>query len=264
MLDRRIGFIGTGNMGGAMIKALLNAGVKNIIASNKSGNNGFGVEVTTDNRYTASNSDIVVLAVKPQDMGSVLAEVGSNLRDKLTVSVAAGLDLNYFAKRVGGERVARVMSNLGYKIGQAASAYCLGKGCTEQDSQDLRCILESGGIAEEVDESMMDLVTGLSGSGSAYFFLMFKALEDAAVERGMERNKARRLITQTAKGSAEFVSDGRDLEMSVLAVKSKGGTTERGLAKLEEYKFIEGIASAVYAGTDRAGELRKILSGAVV
>jgi pyrroline-5-carboxylate reductase len=207
-----------------------------------------------------TQADCLFLAVKPQQMADVLGQLAGRLNDRqLVVSVAAGVPLATISKALGaGPRLVRVMPNTPCLIGQGASAYCLGPGTRADDGQLVGRLLESVGLAFQVEEKLLDAVTGLSGSGPAFVYLMIEALSDGGVRMGLPRDVALALAAQTVRGAAELVISSRQ-HPAVLKdqVASPGGTTIAGLQTLETGAVRGVLMAAVEAATRRSAELGK-------
>lgn len=217
MSDPKIGFIGGGMMASALIGGFLKSGaVKSASAISvsepfqpmreKHAKNGHFA--TENNVSVAERSDVIFLATKPDVIPAVLAECGQALlkRGCLVVSIAAGVTLGAMETAMpNGVRVVRVMPNLNALVGELAAGFCCGKHATKQDAALVKQLLSTVGKAEEVPEKLMDAVTGLSGSGPAFGFLMVEALADGGVRAGLPRPTAQILAAQTLKGAAEMV-----------------------------------------------------------
>lgn len=218
----------------------------------------FGVSAASDIGEASRGGTTVVLAVKPQDSAAVLEEMSSAQdADKVVISIVAGLSIASIRSRLGkGPSVIRVMPNMGAQVRASISGYAVdpGEGMFDVDFPVL--LLKSIGEAVEVEEESLDLVTAVSGSGPAYFFMMAEALEDAAVEQGMPRDVAKMLARETLWGAAKILREtGRDAAELRKAVSSPGGTTLAALGVFEEEGFMRIISRAVYAARKRAGEL---------
>jgi pyrroline-5-carboxylate reductase len=265
-IDKTIGFIGAGNMAEAMIRGLLRGGdfaIAQIAASGpreermRELRDSYGIYATTDNRVPAA-SEIVVLSVKPQILGRVLDEVGSTISpDALVISIAAGVPVAAIQTRLaGGTRVVRAMPNTPALVDAAATALARGEYARESDLEDAKRIFDAIGTTVILDESQMDAVTGLSGSGPAYVFLILEALSDAGVKVGLSRRTAQLLAAQTLLGSAKLLLEtsehpGRLKDM----VTSPGGTAITGLHTLENGGVRTTLMNAVEAATIRSREL---------
>lgn len=262
-----IGFIGTGNMGEALIAGLLKAKFatpNQVVAFDADGerlqsiHKKYGIGKTSDNRQLSSRSDPILLCVKPQSMKEVVEEIGEYLdTSKLVISIAAGVPLYvieaYARKQL---RLIRVMPNIAAIVREAASAIAPGNLATEEDLQLAKAIFDCVGRSTTVSESLMDAVTGLSGSGPAYVFLVIEALTDAGVYLGMTRAQAFTLATQTVMGSVKLLSEtGEHPALLREKVTSPGGTTAAGIYKLEEGGLRKIFIDAVIAAAQRAKEL---------
>lgn len=204
----------------------------------------------------ASEVDMLVLAVKPQFMQAALAGLGAIGDDVLLISIAAGTSLARLTQWSGSTRVIRVMPNTPCLIGESASAFCLGEGATPEDAATVEQLLRSVGVVRQVDEKLMDAVTGLSGSGPAYVYILIEALADAGVRVGLPRDAALQLAAQTVRGAAGMVLQTGD-HPGILKdrVTSPGGTTIAGLQALESGGFRAAAYDAVVTATARSKEL---------
>ena len=201
-------------------------------------------------------ADAVVLAVKPQVIDQVLPSLNAAGGEALIISIAAGIPLATLEAGLPGRRVIRVMPNTPSLVGCGAAAFARGATATPDDATLCQTLLESVGIAHEVPESALDAVTGLSGSGPAYGFVLIEALADAGVREGLPRELAQTLAAQTLLGAAAMVLQ-TDQHPGQLkdAVTSPGGTTIAGLAALESHGVRAAMQAAVHAATSRSREL---------
>lgn len=268
MLTEKIGFIGGGQMARALAEGFVRAELiqaDQLIASDPaaSAREAFaaaigGARVTADNAQVVAESQVIFLAVKPQYMDAVLDELSGHVTtDHLVVSIAAGVRLTALAEKLGeNQRLIRVMPNTPALVGQGASGFALGGAATEQDAALLERLLQAVGLAFRVDEKLLDAVTGLSGSGPAFVFVMIEALSDGGVRMGLPRHVATALAAQTVRGAAEMVLSGNE-HPSVLKdrVTSPGGTTIAGLQALENGRLRATLIGAVEAATKRSIEL---------
>jgi len=268
MLDERIGFIGAGKMGSALIRGLIKAGVvspQNVVASDLEAGARekiaqAGVSVFSENKEVVKGASIIFLAVKPDAVFKVLEEIKEEMTQKhLVVSIAAGVPLEALEGALGqGVRVIRVMPNTAALVGEMAAGFALGKNATDEDGKLIEEILGALGVAVQVDESLLDAVTGLSGSGPAYIFLVIEALADGGVKAGLPRDIALRLAAQTALGAAKMVVEtGEHPERLKCMVASPGGTTIEGLAVLEKRGIREAFIQAVERATRKSRSLAK-------
>lgn len=218
-----------------------------------------GAFVTDSNLELAARSDVLVLAVKPQSMPRVLDELrpAVTTRDPLIVSIAAGVSLATLSRGLGDDRrIIRVMPNTPALLGEGASAYSLGSGVRPKDEEIVRSCLLSVGRAYQVPESQLDAVTGLSGSGPAFVYLMIEALSDGGVRVGLPRDVATALAAQTVLGAAKMVLEtGEHPGVLKDQVTSPGGTTIAGIHALERGGFRAALMDAVLAATNRSAEL---------
>ncbi len=215
-------------------------------------------KITTSNADVLKFAEVLILAVKPDQVAPVLAEISGYFTKKhLLISIAAGVPLLKLELPLpAGARVIRVMPNAPALVGASASAFALGKSATAGDSQLAQRLFSSVGVAYEVKESLLDAVTGLSGSGPAYMFLMMEALSDGGVAAGLPREIATNLAAQTMLGSAKMLLE-TGLHPGALKdmVTSPGGTTIEGLHQLEQGKVRGALINAVRAATEKSKKL---------
>jgi pyrroline-5-carboxylate reductase len=265
---RKLGFIGAGNMAGALIKGVLGARlyrptdiwVADTVAEQRRRiRRRYGVVAAADNRALVRGSRIVVLAVKPQVLADVLAGVRDEARhSKLFVSIAAGVPLRRLEEGLGdGARVVRVMPNTPALLGKGMSVLVKGSSATLADLRAaLRLFRAVGDALAVADEQLLDPVTGLSGSGPAYVYRFAEALIEAGTAQGLGRDVAGRLVFRTMQGAAAMLLEtGLTPKQLREMVSSPGGTTLAGLAALERAGFVESVAGAVAAATSRSREL---------
>lgn len=261
----KVGFIGCGNLGSSLIKGILNAGalraeelVASDVSDEKLGELGkFGIETTTDSKKLVEHCDVIFIAVKPDIVESVLEETKKLSNGKLFVSVAAGVSTKFIEARTRA-RVIRVMPNICGLVGEMASCFSLGTGASGEDEELIEKLLADMGMTFKVDEKLMNVVTGLSGSGPAYFYFIVQALQEAGVELGLSSEIALKLAAQTAKGAAEVIlREGKTLEELTGMVCTPKGTTIEGIKVLEERKVADALRDAVKAAARRAKELSR-------
>lgn len=262
-----IAFIGGGNMAEALIRGLLRAGaaapgsllVSDVAPARLEHLRGaYRVRTVSDNAEAAREADILVLAVKPQNMDEAVGSVSAAVDDsRLIVSIMAGVPTERIEAALGGKgRVVRVMPNAPALVGKGAAGVAGGKKARREDVETVVEMFESVGRAAVVSESHMDAVTGLSGSGPAFVALVVEALADGGVLMGLPRETALTLAAQTVAGAAEMVLEtgehpGRIKDI----VASPGGTTIAGLAALEDGGLRGALIRAVEAATRRSREL---------
>ncbi len=270
----RLGIIGAGNMGQALISGALAAGV--------SGSRLLVVEADAAKRRrlvrrarvtpstierVAAACDAIILAVKPQDMAPVLERLSQSLtqrppiRQPLIISIAAGLTIASLQRALGGPPLIRVMPNLPATVGSGISAMTAGRWATRAHRALAKAIFESVGEVVELPERVFDIVTAISGSGPAYYFLIFQALRDAGMEAGLPKWVAQRLAIQTAIGSGMLAKQSTDeLEAMLTRVASKQGTTEAALKVFARRGLARMMREGVHAARRRSQELTRCLS----
>ncbi len=266
-LSKRIALIGAGNMTEALVAGMLRseqARPDQLFATDIQADrcsdleNRFHIRVGKDNREAAGWGEVVVLAVEPQVLDAVLGEIAANLAPAcLVISVAAGYPVSRMVDRLKGRnRVVRAMPNTPSSVLHGVTALSMGPGVSEEDRLAAQAIFESVGKVVVVDERLMDAVTGLSGSGPAYVYVMIEALADGGVKMGLPRQVAELLAAQTVLGTARMILEtGEHPGRLKDRVASPGGTTISGLHKLEEGKFRATLIRAVEAAAERSKEL---------
>jgi pyrroline-5-carboxylate reductase len=266
-LGKKIAFLGSGNMAEALIKGLVRARVVDpveVICSDTREMRGaelttrYGVRFSGSNRTAAAEASIVILSVKPQILSTVLNEISAEITErKLLISIAAGVPVAAIERKlIPAARVIRTMPNVPALVGAGATAIVRGSHATEEDMAQARTLFEASGRAVIVEESLLDAVTGLSGSGPAYVFVVIEALSDAGVKLGLPRAVAQELAAQTVLGSAQLVLEtGEHPGKLKDQVTSPGGTTIAGLYKIEAGRLRATLMEAVEAASQQAEEL---------
>jgi len=263
----RIAFIGGGNMGEAMVSAILDKGLTRPQAIGVSDvDKGrrdylarkYTVAVTSSNRQTAATGDVVVLAVKPQNLAEVMTELGGRLKPaQLVLSIIAGARIDTLSLGLKHRCIVRVMPNTPAQIGEGMSVWTATAEVTEEQRGWAKAIL--GAMGKEIyvdDESYIDMATAVSGSGPAYFFLVVESLVNAGVEIGLPRALARELVLQTMLGSGYLIQkSGKEPAELRRMVTSPGGTTAKALLCLEKGDFSQLLIEAVKAAYDKAKRL---------
>jgi len=268
MLEETIGFVGGGQMATALALGFQSAKLteasrlvvfdpsneaRERFADNLPGTN-FAEEVAE----LAKKCSVVFLATKPQYVATVAAEIREAKVDPapLVISIAAGVSLSTLEEHLGFGRVIRVMPNTPALVGQGASGFALGSEAKASDASTVKQLLEAVGVAMEMPETQLDAVTGLSGSGPAFVYLMIEALSDGGVRMGLPRDVAAKLSVQTVLGAATMVqTTGSHPAVLKDQVTSPGGTTIAGLQELEDHGVRSALIAAVEAATERAREL---------
>jgi len=258
----RVGFIGSGKMGEALIRSML--GLKDvdifIIASDIAEERREliskirGADATENNRRVVENSDIIFIAVKPQNIDEVLDEIGDT--DKLVISIAAGVPLRRLEEKLPKARVIRMMPNTPCLVGEMAGGFALGTRATDADGKMLMRLLKNTGRVFSLAERHLDAVTALSGSGPAFMAYLIQTIAAAAERQGLPKKVAEQLAVQTALGTGKLL---RDLKMSpgelIAMVSSPGGTTMAGRQILENSDVREVLEKTIAAAAERAREL---------
>jgi pyrroline-5-carboxylate reductase len=263
----KIGFLGCGQMAQALARGFMSAGgvqAQEITGSDIDAGTGqrwreeLGVGWASSNGEVLGWADVIFLAVKPQSMAPLMKEIaGAGSSKPLFVSIAAGISMKQLQVGLGSDRrVIRVMPNTPCLVGAGAIGWAAGEHATAKDVELVQTLLSSVGLAYQVPEKLLDAVTGLSGSGPAYVYLMIEALSDGGVKAGLSREMAMQLAAQTVLGAAKMVLDTK-LHPGVLKdrVTSPAGTTIAGLAVLEQRGVRSAFLDAVVAATERSREL---------
>jgi pyrroline-5-carboxylate reductase len=265
--DKKLAVLGTGKLGGILLRAYLKQGLfnaKRVTATVKHSEKAstlakeLGVSVTTDNRKAVHGADIVLLGVKPQVVGDVLKEIAPELTEKsLVISVAASVPTSYIEQHLGSKvPVVRAMPNTCSTVGVGMAGICRGAHATTAHIEIAKAMFDAVGRTVVVDEKNMDAVTGLSASGPAFAYIILESLAEAGVKVGLARDVATLLAAQTMKGAASVVLETGDHPALLKdAVTTPAGCTIDGILELEEGKLRVTLIKAVVKATSRAGEL---------
>ncbi|MFF4774583.1 pyrroline-5-carboxylate reductase [Microtetraspora fusca] len=260
-----IAILGTGKMGEALLSGLVRAGLppNEIMVTARRGDRAaalretYGVRVVS-NAEAAKAADTIILAVKPQDMGSLLAEIAPYVpADRLVITVAAGITTAFVESRLGeAVPVVRVMSNTPVLVDEAMSVISPGAHAGERHLERTEDLLRPVGKVLRIPESQQDAATALSGSGPAYFFYLVEAMVDAGILLGMPRAAALDMVTQSIVGAAIMLRDSGEHPVILReAVTSPGGTTIAAIAELERHKVRAAFLDAIEAARDRSSQL---------
>ena len=264
----RIAVIGGGNMGKAMIEGLLNRGhsSEEILLVEILPN----VREELEKAYCISTAEtiegaisayaIILIAVKPQDVKKILVALAEHVSERqLLISVAAGISLAYMEKQLKkAVPIVRTMPNLAARIGKAAVAICPNAHVSKTQLKKAWSVMEAIGSVTLIEEKQMDAVTGLSGSGPAFVFMLIEALADAGVLVGLSRSKAMELVIQTLFGAASLLKECNiPPEVAKEMVTSPGGTAIEGVLKLEKGGFRASIMEAVRAAAEKSSMMEK-------
>lgn len=261
---KKIGFIGAGNMAGAIIGGIIKSNLvkpQNVIASAKTMTNleklkdEYKINVTLDTREVVKNSDIVFMAVKPNIFDDVLTDVKDLIgNEKIVVSIAAGKNIAGIEKIIGNDKkVVRTMPNTPALVNEGMSALCPNKNIEDEELKIVKAIFDSFGKSEVIGEYLIDAVIGVSGSSPAYVFMFIEAMADAAVMAGMPRKQAYNFAAQAVLGSAKMVLDsGKHPGELKDMVCSPAGTTIEAVRVLEEKGFRSAVIEGMKACTAKA------------
>lgn len=260
----KVGFIGCGNMASAIIGGLIEKGgiaPSDIVAADAfasaltKAQGNLSINVTSDNKEVASNSDVLFLSVKPQFYETVIAEIKDSLpKEQIIVTIAPGKTLAWLAERLGEDKkIVRTMPNTPALVGEGITGVCRNNHVSDAEFDKVMGLLSSFGIAEAVPEHLMDAVVSVSGSSPAYVFMFIEAMADAAVADGMPRAQAYRFAAQAVLGSAKMVLEtGKHPGELKDMVCSPAGTTIEAVRVLEEKGFRSSVMEAMKACTNKA------------
>lgn len=265
----KIGFIGTGNMGSAIMKGYLDANPgthSNLFAYDKDQgklqeqSQALGIVLCNSIEEVVKNCDALILAIKPDGFAEALEDISPALDRQRTVliSIAAGISTAYLESMCVGAKVVRVMPNTPALVGYGMSALCRNSLVTDREFEAVMTIFRAVGKAEEISESMMDCVVGVSGSSPAYVYLFIEALADGAVAQGMKREQAYTFAAQSVLGAAKMVlSTGIHPGILKDMVCSPGGTTIEAVQSLERNGFRNAVMEAVEAASNKSKAMSK-------
>ena len=265
-MNKKIGFIGCGNMAKAMITSIIKAELvapQSVFASDgyqpslDDSKTRLGINTTMDNKEVVKSSDVIFLAVKPNIYDAVMQEIAPLVDRKLIVSIAPGKTLAYLENGLGkNTKILRTMPNTPAMVGEGVTAICPNNNVTKEDQEVLETIIGTFGTVERIDEKLFDAVVAVSGSSPAYVFMFIEAMADAAVLQGMARDKAYRFAAQAVLGSAKMVLDTNKHPGALKdMVCSPGGTTIEGVAVLEEKGMRSAVIQAMNAVYYKSGKL---------
>jgi pyrroline-5-carboxylate reductase len=271
LFSKNITFIGSGNMGEALLGGLLKAKLtspENIVATDileerlRQIAGKWSVHVMTDNRRAVAGADIIVLCVKPQTISDILRQIKDEVReDQLIISILAGITTGTISRFLGKKNpVIRVMPNIAAVVDEGASGLCLGEFAQDIHKELAVTIFQAVGMVEIVEEGQMDVITGLSGSGPAYVYMIIEALTDGGVMMGLARTIAARLAAQMVLGSAKLVRE-TGIHPAILKdqVTTPGGTAISAINELEAHGLRPMLIRAVEVATKKSRELSRFL-----
>ncbi|AKL95949.1 pyrroline-5-carboxylate reductase ProC [Clostridium aceticum] len=269
MSKKKLGFIGCGNMSGAILDGIVDSGVLEASAmivfdiNEKAKNHARekGVEIAADLAEVCSTSEMILLGVKPNITKAVLNEIGQYLDGKPLISIVAGISGDTLSQWANANiRVLRTMPNAPAMVGAGATVFCSDTTFTEEEKREAEKIFESVGIVEWVPEKLIDAVTGLSGGGPAYAAMFIEALTDGAVLEGLPRVTAYRLAAQTVLGAAKMILD-TEIHPGALKdmVCSPGGTTIEGVKALEDGGMRSAVIQSILSSSNKSRNLGKLI-----
>ncbi len=265
MITKKLGIIGCGNMGGAILYGALESGViakENVFVYDinpamREKAAGWGVTLSADDAQVCRNADIILLAVKPQQAKDALAMCGDALNDKAMMSIVAGITTERLQAMIDGTpRILHIMPNTPAMVYEGAFALCSDNDFTEDELAFAKAIYDTIGIVEMVPEHLIDAVCGLSGGGPAYAAMFIEAMADGGVKQGLPRATAYRLAAQTCLGTAKMILE-TDIHPGQIKdmVTSPAGTTIEGCEKLETGGMRGAVMECIKAATERSKEL---------
>jgi pyrroline-5-carboxylate reductase len=260
----KIAVIGTGMMGGAIIKSLLKGKYAGkIIAADFMTDKikeleALGAEGTSDNSKAAADADIVFVSVKPGDLEKVLKGIRKEVKGKLVVSTAATVPLWFLKKSVPEAKVVRIMPNVAALVQASYTAFCCDADVTAKDKEKIKALLNMMGICEELDEKYMDAITGLSGSGPGYLSIIAEALIYAGLKVGLPRNIAEKAAAQNMLGTAKLILELPEHPAKIRdMVTTPGGTTIEAVYELEGSNVRQALMRAVEQATKKSALIRQ-------
>ncbi|WP_255454170.1 pyrroline-5-carboxylate reductase [Pontibacillus sp. HMF3514] len=267
IVNQTIAFLGAGSMAEAMISGIVQSGKlspKKIIVSNKSNHNRlqelkvkYGIKAISRDQLDYESIDLFILAMKPKDIDYVLDHLQSKVKpEQLLVSVLAGISTSYIEEYLPQQQVIRVMPNTSSMISESSTAISPGTYTPEQRVDTVKSLMECIGEAYVIDESNMDIFTGIAGSGPAYFYNLMEHIEEAGVEGGLDRETARSIAAQTILGAGKMMLEQDDTPTELRKkVTSPNGTTAAGLDALNAHGGGEALSEAVKGAAKRSKEI---------
>jgi pyrroline-5-carboxylate reductase len=265
-MNDKVAVIGAGMMGSAIIKSLVKgkyAGritAVDIMPEKLKDLEALGVKVSSDNRKSAADADIVFIIVKPGDVEKVLKETRVEIKGKLLVSVAATVPLSFLKKNAPESRIVRIMPNLGALVQAAYTAYCCTENVTTQDKAKVKSMLDTMGVCDEIEEKYMDAITAVSGSGPGYMSIIIEALTYAGLKVGLPRNIALKCAAQTVMGAGKLVIDLNEEPSKIKDMTTTpGGTTIEAIYQIEQSQIRPAMIRAIEEATKKSQAIREKL-----
>ena len=265
-MNDKITVIGSGMMGGAIIKSLVKGGYSgkitavDIVLERLKEFEALGVKTSTDNKKSAASADIVFIIVKPGDVAKVLADIRDEIKGKLLISVAATVPLAFLKRHAAEAKIIRVMPNLGALVQASYTAYCCEQNVTAPDKEKVKTLLNMMGICEEIDEKYMDAITALSGSGPGYLAIIIEAMAYAGLKVGLPRNIALNCAAQTVMGTGKLVVDLHEEPAKIKDMTTTpGGTTIEAIYQIEQSQIRPAMIRAIEEATKKSQAIREKL-----
>jgi pyrroline-5-carboxylate reductase len=267
-MTQKIAVIGTGMMGGAIIKSLVKGKTSpstitavDIQAEKLKEFADLGVKTSSDNVKAAAQADIVFVIVKPGDVAKVLKAVSKEIKSKLVISVAATVPLSFLKKNAPESKIVRIMPNLCAMVQAAYTAYCCTENVTVEDKEKVKTLLNMMGICDEMDEKYMDAITAVSGSGPGYMSIIIEALTYAGLKVGLPRNIALAAAAQTVMGTGKLVIDLHEDPAKIKDMTTTpGGTTIEAIYQIEQSQIRPAMIRAIEEATKKSQAIREKLN----
>ncbi len=266
-MNDKIAVIGSGMMGGAIIKSLVKGNyggeitAVDIALERLKEFEMLGVKTSTDNKKSAAEADIIFIIVKPGDVAKVLKEIGEEIKGRLLISVAATVPLKFLRKNAPEARIVRIMPNLGAMVQAAYTAYCCEPNVTAQDKAKIRTLLNMFGICDEMDEKYLDAVTAVSGSGPGYMSIIVEALTYAGLKVGLPRDIALTCAAQTMMATGKLVIDLHEEPSRIKDMTTTpAGTTIEAIYQIEQSQIRPAMIRAIEEATKKSQEIREKLN----
>lgn len=266
MMPIAVAVIGGGVIGEAVARNLVSSGYDVIVSEKRIERvkdlEKTGLNVTMDNVAAASRAEIVILCVKPKDVEVVLRDIHEEIKNKVVISLAAAITLDFLGKIAPEAKFIRAMPNLAIIVRESFIAYCLSSNLSGEDLEKALGVLSALGNAREIDESHMDAITALSGCAPAYLSLIVEAMMYAGLEVGLERNLSLTLVAQAMIGTGKLIREGHKLPSEIRdMVTTPGGVTIEGLFELEKFPIRHAFMSAVKAAAEKSRRITLALTG---
>ena len=266
-MNDKITVIGSGMMGGAIIKSLVKGNYEGKITAVDIAQERLkefetlGVKTSTDNKKSAAEADIIFIIVKPGDVANVLKEISQEIKGKLMISVAATVPLKFLRKNAPETRIVRIMPNLGALVQAAYTAYSCEPNVTLQDKEKVKTLLNMFGICDELDEKYLDAITAVSGSGPGYMSIIIEALMYAGLKVGLPRDTALKCAAQTLMATGKLVVDLHEEPSKIKDMTTTpAGTTIEAIYQIEQSQIRPAMIRAIEEATKKSQEIRERLN----